>query len=438
MFSNVNIPFDVDCWVELEVDSEILTPRQKINMSAYAARSDTSDYAASGGGWVDDGLNVRLEASYDKVGIGTSTPTNKLHVTGAESSPILNVEQTGSHRATRFYSQNACALWVDHAGNHGLRITEAGGNGIYIQHAGNDGVHVDSANGWAGYFNGSGYFADSVGIGTDSPQERLDVAGTASLTGFKMPTGASDGYVLTSDGSGTGTWQAASAGDFWSLNGNSGTVDTVDFIGTSDSTALEFRVFGYRALRLEPVKVQSLIFSNLVANPEYNSIGLNSQGDMPYGTTVLGGGYGNHNYSTGYFSVIGGGTRNIDSSWDHGTISGGQNNKTSGTGWATISGGQDNTVTGAWGTICGGYFNTATGHKSTVAGGILNSVGGDACIIAGGEENTITEGGASFIGAGYLNQIISGNRSAIAGGFDNTVSARDSFIGGGRSNYGRR
>jgi hypothetical protein len=49
-----------------------------------------------------------------------------------------------------------------------------------------------------------------VGIGTPSPQYRLDVAGTAQMTGFKMPTGASDGYVLTSDDNGLGTWQATS------------------------------------------------------------------------------------------------------------------------------------------------------------------------------------------------------------------------------------
>jgi hypothetical protein len=199
-----------------------VTPRQKINMSAYAARSDTSDYAASGGGWVDDGLNVRLEASYDKVGIGTSTPTNKLHVTGAESSPIFNVEQTGSHRAARFYSQNACALWVEHAGNHGLRVSQAFGNGVHIEYALNDGIHVDSSNNFAGYFVGRGYFSGPVGIRTDSPQATLHVEGMGRFDSLMLPTGASSGYVLTSDGTGRGTWQAASGGadNDWTISGS--------------------------------------------------------------------------------------------------------------------------------------------------------------------------------------------------------------------------
>jgi hypothetical protein len=51
-----------------------------------------------------------------------------------------------------------------------------------------------------------------VGIGMAPGSFRLDVDGTARMGGFKMPTGASDGYVLTSDATGTGTWQAAAAG----------------------------------------------------------------------------------------------------------------------------------------------------------------------------------------------------------------------------------
>lgn len=67
-----------------------------------------------------------------------------------------------------------------------------------------------------------------VGIGTDVPVGKLQVAGnvkvdsTIEIRDFKMTTGASDGYILTSNASGEGTWQAAPSiddGD-WTISGN--------------------------------------------------------------------------------------------------------------------------------------------------------------------------------------------------------------------------
>ncbi|MCP4582293.1 MAG: tail fiber protein [candidate division Zixibacteria bacterium] len=177
---NVNLPFDQDYWLELTIDAETLAPRQKLNMSAYAARADTADYAlasAGGGanGWIDDGSTVRLETSSDQIGIGTSSPTHRVHITGSESNPLLFVEKTGGGRGMKVSTVSACAIWVENAGNHGLRVTQANGNGVNITNANNDGVHVDNAGNWAGYFNGKGYFGDSVGIGTISPDAPLHV-----------------------------------------------------------------------------------------------------------------------------------------------------------------------------------------------------------------------------------------------------------------------
>lgn len=52
----------------------------------------------------------------------------------------------------------------------------------------------------------------NVGIGTTNPTARLQVNGTLQTTGFTLPTGAANGLVLTSNGSGAASWQQGKAG----------------------------------------------------------------------------------------------------------------------------------------------------------------------------------------------------------------------------------
>ena len=67
-----------------------------------------------------------------------------------------------------------------------------------------------------GLSDSSAFFLDSlnnnVGIGTDTPTEKLEVNGRIKTTNFQMTTSPTTGYVLTSDASGNATWQAASGG----------------------------------------------------------------------------------------------------------------------------------------------------------------------------------------------------------------------------------
>ena len=64
--------------VQVGADPE-MTPLKPMVSVPYAYRAGT---AAGGGGWVDDGTVVRLETSTDYVGIGTTTPAEKLDVSG--------------------------------------------------------------------------------------------------------------------------------------------------------------------------------------------------------------------------------------------------------------------------------------------------------------------------------------------------------------------
>ena len=149
-----------------------------------------------------------------------------------------------------------------------------------------------------------------VGIGTDTPGVALEVAGTvkgASIessgglrgSAFTLAAPTSTGRVLTSDANGNGSWQELSG---WSLDGNSGTDPSNDYIGTSDNTALSMRVNGVTGLRLLP----SAGAPNVIAGSSANSAGAQATS-----STIAGGGSaGEPNEVNGDFAFIAGGSAN--------------------------------------------------------------------------------------------------------------------------------
>lgn len=75
---------------------------------------------------------------------------------------------------------------------------------------------------WSGPPNMYSIPSGNIGIGTINPAEKLDVIGTIKMTGFIMPTGATSGYVLTSDTAGLGSWQYLDVSDGHSLDAADG------------------------------------------------------------------------------------------------------------------------------------------------------------------------------------------------------------------------
>jgi len=92
--------------------------------------------------------------------------------------------------------------------------------GFYMdnQGAGRSG-NVPSVNNRYGVYiedGGRNYFAGTVGIGTDAPSETLDVSGKTKTTNFQMTSGATSGYILTSDASGNASWQIQGGYQYYS------------------------------------------------------------------------------------------------------------------------------------------------------------------------------------------------------------------------------
>jgi hypothetical protein len=58
-----------------------------------------------------------------------------------------------------------------------------------------------------------------VGIGTTTPSEKLDVSGKTKTINLQVTSGATTGYVLTSDSSGNATWQIPTTFTGGTVNG---------------------------------------------------------------------------------------------------------------------------------------------------------------------------------------------------------------------------
>jgi len=234
--------------------------------------------------------------------------------------------------------------------------------------------------------------------------------------------GCSTGQVIKWSGS---AWACAAdqtaAGSYWSLNGNAGTVPGTNYLGTTDNAALELKVNGARALRLEP----NTTSPNLLGGYSGNSVA-----DGVYGATIAGGGEsgGYSNQVTGARGTVSGGAHNQAAA--AGTVGGGFGNVAADE--ATVAGGLGNSAVGLYATIAGGNTNTASNVGAAVSGGWSNAADGWRAAVGGGSDNTAS-GESAVVGGGYVNTA-SGVGATVSGGSYNTASGQMTTVGGGGDN----
>lgn len=198
---------------------------------------------------------IRVDAN-GFVGLATTNPITDLHV--ANGSPGADATYHGNvviESKQTLNAKNGLEFKASNGGNgYGYRMATvydgAADINMYFQYRSNNAnwtstpLVIKGANG-------------SVGIGSIDPQAKLDVAGTVAATGFKLSTSPTSGHVLTSDGSGTGTWQAPAAAS-WATPGAIGatTPSTGAFTGvsigtTAAGTDLFFGSGGNRAISVQ-------------------------------------------------------------------------------------------------------------------------------------------------------------------------------------------
>jgi len=93
---------DTLLWLGMKVGTDPeMTPRQRLTTAPYSFRSSG---AAVGGGWADDGNIVRLETSTDSVGIGTASPSARLHVVESNGTAVQAFSNGGTGAAAGLYA----------------------------------------------------------------------------------------------------------------------------------------------------------------------------------------------------------------------------------------------------------------------------------------------------------------------------------------------
>jgi hypothetical protein len=220
------------------------------------------------------GQNV-LVVTGSRVGIGTATPSTTLHISAGDSSRVLfgpnatwgaylyvgaspnitsntvaqvistngnlhldsgtsqNTYINGYSQTNTFINPEGGSVSIGTYDNPGARLqvntssdvvaifkrTANGASGIQFTNAGSNNSTL-----YGGYdsyalryfYNTSEYLtmdtSGNVGIGITSPATKLDVNGGIKATTIQLTSGAASGYVLTSDSTGNGSWQAASGG----------------------------------------------------------------------------------------------------------------------------------------------------------------------------------------------------------------------------------
>ena len=204
----------------------------------------------------------------------------------------------------------------------------------------------------------------NVGIGTSSPDEKLEVWGNLLING-KGTIGPSN----TNTGSG-----AFVAGSINEASGNNSTV---------------------------------------LGNQNVGSGWL----------STVGGGQGN--IARGSRSTISGGYENVAES-TYCAIGGGQNNRANGWG-ATVGGGSSNSADTSYCTVGGGSGNAANQFYATVAGGASNSALGSSAAVGGGQYNyagepfTVVAGGRRDTASGYISCVVGGQDNVAGGGYSLVV-----------------
>jgi hypothetical protein len=187
----LTLPFDTQYWLGISVEGEAeLTPRTALAAAPYALN------AAGDGDWTVLAGNVYR--STGNVGVGIAAPTHRI---GVHSNGNLIASAQFTNDVTGSTYNDGLVMGVDSLGIPYVMSYEAV-PGLSLGAGGTEFVRIQPS---------------GVQI-----HNNTSIYGNLHVDSFDMDTGAVDGYVLTTDATGNGTWQPAGAGGDdgdWTISG---------------------------------------------------------------------------------------------------------------------------------------------------------------------------------------------------------------------------
>lgn len=157
------------------------------------------------------------------VGIGTNSPSYLLNVSGITNityglivgNELGTYVQTGNHKMQVVATGTTTPIMIQ-GGSGAVEVwqdstpTTAVSFGMAVPGSGitNDFLFSTYNGSWSEKLRISN--SGNVGIGVSSPSDKLEVSGKTKTTNFQITSGATNGYVLTSDASGNASWQSPS------------------------------------------------------------------------------------------------------------------------------------------------------------------------------------------------------------------------------------
>ena len=161
-------------------------------------------------------------ATRGNIGIGTTDPKDTLHIKG--NAGILTLEGT-DHVYMNFYPEGYSAGrkgWFGYGNSPDDNIT--------LTNQTITGGTLFKTNDIARMFISASGNSGNIGIGTITPTEKLEVNGRTKTTTIQITSGATPGYVLTSDSNGVGSWSKAASDIFTTGSTNNNAI--YDVIGS--------------------------------------------------------------------------------------------------------------------------------------------------------------------------------------------------------------